>query len=308
MENLLFYFELQYKMFKRHLVDFGIHPVIGQALIVLVFIGSSIKLFNYSNYAGYGFTLAGIFVVSLCSEPRRNAFLKSIYPVKSFMILRLIENVVISSPFILVLICYQKYWLALLMILFASLLSRYTAHLLMTFIIPTPFFKYPFEFTVGFRNTYLAIIFAYFLTCMSIRVGNFNLGAFSMVMIFLICCSYYVQLEHEFYIWIHRASPKLFLVQKLKIAITYCTWLCLPIMLALGIVFPVELKTLLIVLLIGLLYLMASVLSKYASYPHNPTLAQIVLIAITILFPPLIILVMIFFYFKSIHRLKQILT
>ncbi|MBK7030860.1 MAG: hypothetical protein IPH45_17355 [Bacteroidales bacterium] len=47
------------------------------------------------------------------------------------------------------------------------------------FTIPTPFSKHPFEFAVGFRKTFLAWLFAYFLTIMAISVGNFNLGVFS---------------------------------------------------------------------------------------------------------------------------------
>jgi hypothetical protein len=41
-----------------------------------------------------------------------------------------------------------------------------------------PFYKYPFEFTVGFRTNYFMFFITYFLAIMAIHVDNFNLGIF----------------------------------------------------------------------------------------------------------------------------------
>jgi len=44
--------------------------------------------------------------------------------------------------------------------------------------------------------------FAYFLTIMGISVGNFNLGVFSLLVIFLTSFSFYTQPDSQFYVWI----------------------------------------------------------------------------------------------------------
>lgn len=104
----------------------------------------------------------------------------------------------------------------LLLIIFAILLTLIKFSSKFNLIIPTPFNKKPFEFTVGFRKTFLIFPIAYFLTYKAIATGNFNLGLFSLILVSLTCLTYYSKLENDYYIWNYNLSPKVFLLEKLK--------------------------------------------------------------------------------------------
>jgi len=93
----------------------------------------------------------------------------------------------------------------------------------LNYTIPTPFYKKPFEFIIGFRTAIGMIGFAYFLTIMGISVGNFNLGIFSLLVVFLTSFSFYAQPDSQFYVWIFSHSSATFLLDKIKIGIGYIT-------------------------------------------------------------------------------------
>ena len=124
--------------------------------------------------------------------------------------------------------------------------SRFNFHL------PTPFYKYPFEFTIGFRTNFILYIFAYFLTIMSIVVSNFNLGIFSLIATIIGCTTYFTYSENKFYIWIHSLNPKEFLYAKSKMIVLYTTILCSPILISLSIQFYNKIDIILIIVIFWL--------------------------------------------------------
>ncbi len=148
---------------------------------------------------------------------------------------------------------------------------------------------------------------AYLLTYISISVGNFNLGIFSLLLVFLVALSYYSKLEHEYFIWSFNLSPTDFLMEKIKTGLAYTTLSSIPILIALSIYFNSELETLLTFLLLGFAYLITIILAKYSVYPNEVSIPQGLLIAVSLMFPPILIGVIPFFYFESKKRLKTIL-
>jgi hypothetical protein len=66
-----------------------------------------------------------------------------------------------------------------------------------------PLYKYPFEFTVGFRTNYFMFFITYFLAIMAIHVDNFNLGIFSLILVFLSCSAILQIQKNEFYVLFH---------------------------------------------------------------------------------------------------------
>ncbi|MEO5582552.1 MAG: hypothetical protein ABIR66_07655 [Saprospiraceae bacterium] len=295
-------------MFRRQLLAFGINPVIGQILIVILFIGVGFIVFKRTQYASYLIVLAGLYSITLLAEARRNTFLKSIFSLKKYHIIRLIENVAIALPFAIVLIFYGDWVKCGLMLLIAWILSIRSIENKISYKIVTPFSRHPFEFTVGFRNSFIGILAAYFLTVISIKVGNFNLGVFAMLFLMVICISYYVEMEDEFYIWIHKGSPERFLMYKVKVALSYCTLLCIPIWIVLVIVYPGKLNVLFTFFLLGLSYLIAILFGKYAYYPKQPSISLAILVGSCIFLPPLLVLVIPYLYFKSAKSLNVLLS
>lgn len=301
------YFLLQLKMTNRKLSSSGINPTLAFILMLIGFIGLSIYLFSKTDYAEYVYILIALRLVSKLSEINRNDFLKMVFEYKMYLKLRVVENIIIALPFIIFLTYKQLYPSLIVLIILSISMALINFKSTFNFTIPTPFYKYPFEFSVGFRSTFYLFFFAYFLTFMAVSVGNFSLGAFALMLIFLVTISFYSKPENEYYVWSFKKSPRGFLFEKIKIGIIYSTILSIPVLLALGVFFRDEASILFLLLLLGYVYLIAMILAKYSAYPLELNIPQGILFAISLLFPPLLIGVIPFFYLKSINRLNAFL-
>lgn len=215
-------------MLNRKMIDFGLPILIGYTFLPLIFILGSNYLFRKTAFANYLFGLLALTVVSKLSEPNRNNFLKSIFSKKKYRNLRVLENIIYCAPFTLFLIYKKQFIFSLLLNLAVIITALFNFGTTLNITIPTPFSKKPFEFTVGFRKTFYMFPIAYFLTYISISVGNFNLGVFSILFMALICFSYYSEIENEYFIWNFKQSSKEFLLDKTKTCLTYFTLLTVP--------------------------------------------------------------------------------
>lgn len=301
------YFQLQFKLINRKLTDYGLNPIIGFCLLFVGFIGLSIYLFSKTEFAEYIFILIALSFVSKLSETKRNDFLKFVFKDKTYMIYRIMENSIVVLPFISFLIYKQLFLSAFILAILTFLMALLNFNSTFNYTIPTLFYKKPFEFTVGFRSTFYLFIFAYFLTFMAVSVGNFNLGVFALVLVFLVSLSFYSKPENEYYIWSFIDTPKGFLIKKIKTGLVYSSILSIPILIVLGVFFLSEINTLLIFQLLGYVYLVTIILAKYSAYPNEMNLPQGILIGISLLFPPILIGIIPFFYLKSSKQLNDIL-
>lgn len=307
MNTLQQYFGLQLIMFKRQLIEFGLNPILGFIIILTAFYGFSIYLFSKINYANYVYILIALSAIFRYSDIKRNDFLKFIYPKNNYFKIRILENLIIVVPFIIFL-CYRvELYSVLLLIVTSILFSFLNTNKKVTSTIPTPFYLKPFEFIVGFRKSLIGFLFAYFLTAMSLIYQNFNLGIFSLVLIFLLCLSFYSEPENEFYVWIHKLKVNGFLFDKIITAIIFSTIILLPITISLLIFFQTNIKAVFGFQALGYCYLLTVILAKYSAYPKKINLPQGILLALSISMPPLLLSVVPFFYIQSKNRLKEIL-
>lgn len=301
------YFVLQGKLVSRKLSDAGIHPLPGFLLAGLVFLALWVYLFSKVTYAPYVFVLVAVSIISNLSETRRNEFLKICFGDTKFKQLRVIENLIVALPFILFL-CYKLLFLfALGLCAFAVLLALLSFKTGLSFTIPTPFYKKPFEFTVGFRNTLYLLMVAYALAGIAVWANNFNLGVFALLFVFAITLSYYSKPENEYFVWSHSLTVNRFLLGKLKTAFLYSTVLILPVLVILGLGFINQIHFALLFLLPGYAFLMGVVLAKYSAYPNEMSLPQGLLLAMCVWFPPALIAVIPYFFIRSGKRLQYLL-
>ncbi|AZQ57299.1 ABC transporter permease [Maribacter sp. MJ134] len=301
------YFQLQFRMSNRKLTEFGLPPFLAYALLTISFVGLSVYLFSKSEFAEYLYILLAFSLLTKLTNIKRNEFLKSCFNQKDYIKLRLLENIIIILPFALFLIFQKSIVFIPILITLTIVLAFVNFNTTLNLTIPTPFYKKPFEFTVGFRNTFLVFPLAYSLTYISISVGNFNLGVFSMLLVFLVSLSYYSKLENEYYIWSFNLSPKDFLIEKIKTGLLHTTLSSTPILIALVIYFNSELETLLTFLILGFAFLITIILAKYSVYPNEMNIPQGLLIAVSLIFPPILIGIIPYFYFQSTKRLNTIL-
>jgi hypothetical protein len=298
------YFQIQLKILNRKIIAFGTPLVLAYILAPSLFVLFSEYLFSNVKFPQYIYVFVALFFVSKLSEAKRNGFLKSLFNRTDYLKLRFLENLLHTLPFILFLVYINKFVFALVLSFLALCMVLIKFGLNVT--IPTPFSRKPFEFVIGFRNTFFMFPMVYFLTYISVTVSNFNLGIFSMLLLATICLTYYSKTEKKYYVWIFNRSPKEFLVQKTEICLTYFTALNMPILLALSVFFLNEIGIILVFVILCYTFLITVIFAKYSAFPSQMGLPQTILIGISVVFPPMLIVIIPFFYKRSIKQLKTI--
>jgi len=290
------------------MIDFGLPLLIGYTLLPFVFVLLSNYLFEKTEFANYAYVLFALSLISKLSEPKRNDFLKSIFNKEKYKKLRILENIIYCLPFSLFLIYQKQFIFSLIINLCAIIITLFNFSTNLNVTIPTPFSKKPFEFTIGFRKTFYVFPIAYFLTYISVSVGNFNLGVFSMLVVGITCFSYYSKIENEYFVWNYNLSSKEFLIEKTKTCFIYFTILSLPIIITLCLSFFREISILLVFILLCYTYLITIIFAKYSSFPNEMNMSQGILITISFIFPPLLLIFIPFFYSQSIKKLNSVLN
>ena len=302
------YFQLQVKILNRRMIDFGLPVLIGYAILPVVFVLLSNYLFEKTEFANYVYGLFALIFISKLSEPKRNDFLKSIFNTYNYKKLRIVENIIYCLPFTLFLIYKKQFMFSITLNLFVICTMLFNFSTNLNAVIPTPFGKKPFEFTAGFRKSFYIFLIAYFLTYISVSVGNFNLGIFSMLLIGIICFSYYSKIENDYFVWNYNLSPKEFLIEKTKTCLLFFTFLILPIIITLGFSFISQIDILIVFILLCYAYLITIIFAKYSSFPNDMSISQGILIGLSLVFPPILILFIPLFYSQSIKKLNTILN
>lgn len=304
---LAFYLKLQVKILNRTFRDWGFHPIIACLFFLSAFFGLSYYLFYKIEYAQFIYPLFAIAILGSLASKNRNEFLQSIFTKLIYYLIRLLENLLLSLPFICFLMINAQFKIAIFLLLISLFMSLLNLKFANNLVIPTLFSKYPFEFTVGFRKTFFLFFCAYALCIIAIKFNNFNLGLFSIVLIALISSSFYLNPEKLFYVWICSDDCKTFLNKKIKVALFYFMILCLPCLVALGIFFFVKILYLALALLFSIMILITAVLSKYSAYPYELNIKKSLAIVISIWLPILFLLLIPYFYLEAKKNLKDIL-
>ena len=301
------YFRLLYKRLIRILKDFGINPYLGIVFSILIFILLSNTLFKKVAYFQYIYVAMALMFNLQLGKAGRNEFLKNIYTAINYLKLRALENLALALPFVIVLIYKSFYACALVTVCCSLLGSLYNKIGRSTFVIPSPFFKRPFEFSIGFRKYYWILILIYTVTLIALSVGNFNLAIFAYLSIFLVCMSFYSYAEPLFYVWIHAQNAEVFLKNKIKTALLYSLYISLPVCVLLISFFPFKALIILLVTLCGIFYVLIGVIAKYTNYPNQTNLLQILTMAVGILIPPFLLILIPYFFKKSTEKLNAYL-
>ncbi len=299
-----YYFKLQYWRLRRSLINLGINPYIGIGFYLISFIGFSALIFKKISFSGYVYPAIALFLIYTFGEKDRNLFLKSIFPPVVYRRLRIFENLMAAVPFGIFLFFKGYYLIALLTLILSSFLSLYNTAGRPGFQIPSPFSKYPYEFTVGFRATWLFILAVYALAFISIYYHNLNLGLFSLLCLYLICLNFYSHLDPIFYVWVHAQSAKIFLKNKIRVALLYSFFLSLIISIPLIFFNLAETGMILLTIFIGSLYMVTGVIATYVNFPIEKSVSQSFQLFSGILIPPVLLFVIPNFYSQAISRLK----
>jgi hypothetical protein len=301
------YLQLQYKLLLRQFKDFGIEPLLGAVLMLISFVLFSLSVFVKLPYPQYFYAAIAMGFTTILSAKNRNDFLKVAFEKNEYLNIRLTENILAVIPFIVFLLFKQCFLVALLLPICATLFVFVKSTNNFNLVIPTPFYKNPFEFMVGFRKTFLVIVVAYFLAFMAFKVKNVGLGYVIIILLSFVSSGFYAKPEPAFYIWRSSSNSKVFIQKKMMIAILHFSLLLLPIVIAFCFRFPQSISNVLLVFFAGLFFVLTSLLSKYASFPQALSPTKAMALMFTAWFPPLLIVFTYVFYFQSIKSLQSIL-
>lgn len=305
---MYYYFTLQGRILNRRFREWGLVPVLGYGLALVLFIALSLYLFYKTTSAAYLYCLIALSLLAPLSEKERNEFLKIQFSGLDYRKIRALENVLIVLPFSLFLLFKVQILLAALLILVALLSSVFNTGSRLNFTLPTPFYRFPFEYAQGFRQNWALYLLAYFIAWKAIEVDNFNLGVGSLALLGILGLTHYGKAENEYFVWIYVCSAKQFLYKKIGTACGYLSLSCIPLLLVLGCFFMDKIWILLGIQVLLSVFLLTLILAKYSAYPEVMSLPQALLLGISLWFPPLLLLVIPMFYRRAVERLNLLLT
>ncbi|MBR9922414.1 MAG: ABC transporter permease [Bacteroidetes bacterium] len=302
-----YYLTLQYTRLTRWLKDMGINPVLGFVLGLILFVVLSELLFYKTIYAPWVYGAMALFLCSKWSDAKRNRELRKIFTTKEYYSLRVAENILSSLPFLIFLLMKTAHIPAAILLIASILLAFIRTNRQWNKPIPTPFKKLPFEFIVGFRKSFWAFGLAYILIGKAIQADNYYLGLFGMALIFLTSMLFYQKPEPKYFVWIHTHRAPDFLKRKM-----ITSAICVSILSALALIlllipFSENWVTTLLVYLGGYIFLGSMILAKYSAYPYEINIPQGIFYALSLMFPPILLIAIWVFYKQSKKRLEPIL-
>lgn len=246
-------------------------------------------------------------IIGLGNEQSTGLF-KSQLDRRQFIQVRIVENLCCSLLILPALIFSGNYLIALAAVLSGLILGTITFPTPRSFKLPSPFRKIPFEASQGFRRYFWILAFLLFIWVRALQVGNLNLALVCQGFMTFIIMGFYTRPESPYFVWIFDKSPKSFLLFKIKQSIVLWSGFLLPVSLIDVLIFPAQAIWIIGIGLLSLLFMVSSVLAKYAAFPNQISVPETVLYALSLFFPPLLLLVMNEFYTKARRGLLRYLS
>jgi hypothetical protein len=304
---MLYYLILQAKRIYRYIGEAGVHPLVGLLIIFSVFLGFSIYLFENHGSAAWIFSGFALYLVFSMGNQQHRVWMQGLFSKRDLLLLRGFENLLVTLPFLSILSWKGFFLQAGVVGLAAILLSLFDYLPRLQKVIPTPFKKIPFENIQGFRKTVGLILIAYFVCWQGIRVENFNLSLATSLFMYFLVMGFYYQPEKRVLVWIFACSPSLFLLKKIRFALQAVLFLNIPILIALLFYYPQNVWLILGLQALGLIYLAAFLLARYAAYPQEMGIPQALLFVFSFWFPPMLLIIIPIFYRRAIQSLQSLL-
>ena len=302
------YFQLQKVIIERFLKGWGLAPWLVYLLVPVFFVGGSLLLLERTDYAAYLIAVLSLSAYNWFSGRKRNDFLQLNFGKPIFRKIRLLENGLVTLPFLL-LFLFKGYWaLALVQILVGGAMTLRSGGGFTAFTLPTPFSKHPWEFALGFRQYWWLWLIAVFLLVMGIRAENFELSAFSWFITVFGATAFYQKPEPGFYVWVHAMTGQQLLNRKLLFGGIHLLILGLPFVIALLVSFPEHWMLIAGLQLLAILYLIMTITVKYTAYPNEVDIVKAFIMGAGFMLPPLLLFIIPYFYQKAVRQLGLVLA
>lgn len=302
-----FYFKLQFRRLLRMWEEQKIYPSFGIILSILLFIVFSKLLFMKIRYAGWIYLIISIYSPIVLSNSQRNNFLKSIFKTNDFYKIKLVENSMMIVPFSLYLLYEKLYVISAISLLLIVVTSFLEYRRKSTVIIPTPFKKHPFEFIQGFRRFFFLYLISYYLCYQAILVQNSYLCLFALALPYFLNMFFLLNPEQPYFVWLYSLNKRQFIWKKIFTSIFCTSILIFPLVILLIIFFSENFLLMLLVILLGAILQIFIISAKYAAFPFEMQFLQAMMFFFSLMFPPLLLFTIPYFYKYAEISLEKIL-
>lgn len=302
------YFKLQKVIIERFLRGWGLAPWLVYVLVPILFVGIGLLVLERPNYFAYIIASLSLSGYNWLSGRKRNDFLLLHFGKSVFRKIRLIENGLVTLPFLLVFL-FTGFWaLALVQLLVGGAMTLRIGNRLSSFTLPTPFSRHPWEFALGFRKYWWLLLIAAFLLIMGIRAENFELSAFSWFITVFGATAFYQKPEPGFFVWIHAMTGRQLLNRKLLFGGLHLVMLGLPFVIALVVFFPEQWLLIAAGQLLAMLYLAMVITIKYTAYPNEIDIVKAFIMGAGFILPPLLLFIIPYHYQRAARQLGLVLA
>ena len=302
-----YYFNLQWQIIKRKLKQFGINPILAIGIGLSLFLLLTYLLYQRTDFAPYLLSILALLTSKAMDSSEKFEFLGLQFSKRDIRYIRLIEHQAIALPFLVVLLVTGQYLLSFILLIAVTLYAQVRFKGLHFNGLPSPYKRFPFEFTIGFRKNILFLLLAYAIGITGCVVGNYNIAIFGMMILSFIMMNYYGLPEARIIIWEDIRSSKALLHYKLVVGLRYFVLTILPLFAGILFFYPAYWHYSLLWLLILTSYFLFFILMKYYAYPDMMSLPHTIYFIACIIIPPLMLYFAYRFYRNSLNNIKMAL-
>lgn len=304
---VLLHLGLMVRVTLRRIKAFGLSPYPTLLISIFLFFVSGNALFSRFTWAGYLMVSLPAFMMLRLSSVPRDEFLLSLLGSRGKIGLRFIENLFLSFPFLVLLLFQHEFLLSISLPLLSIVFSFSPVPGFKQLVIPAPFPRHAFEFRTGFRKTFFFFPLFLMLTLASVVSENINLGMLSMGLMTFVLIGYFQKPEDEYFVWIYADAPASFIGKKIRLALLCSLLILLPPSVLLLLYFPLQIHALLSFYTLALVFLCTIILIKYSAFPLEAGLPEMLVLGLCLYFPPALLGVIPFFFFKAVRKLNPFL-
>jgi hypothetical protein len=308
MNFFLYYLKLEFKLFNRKLLQIGFNLNLFWSIIPIILLFSAIQIIQKSEHSAWVLLIfLSLLLQNKSSKIQEEFLFTNIGKVKIYSI-RLIRNLLMSFPFLLALLYFNKVPQSLGLIAISIVSTFVFVPKFKTVAIPTPFRKFPFEFITGFRRYFWVWLLLIPIIYLSKTYQNDALTIFIFAVILLVNIQFFNIQEPIWYIWNEAKSPSEFLFFKIKIGLI-CNLISITVpTLILCFFLPSSILVFVSMWAYSFVLCAYSVLSKYAYIPDQIPALQGFLFTINLIFPPLLLFTIPYLFKKAEQNLKHFLV
>jgi hypothetical protein len=296
-------FQLEIRRLARMIRAWGMHPILALIVLAGLCIVATKACLHDERYP-YLIMALGLTLPGFWQKPNRLRFFAVHFSKPSIRNMNLLQALILSIAPLLVLLLARQFMLAGIFIALMLLRALVPLQIAANKTIPSPFGRWPYEFTRGFRLRFWLLPLCVFILIMAWKTSNPNLGLFAIAIPYLMCIGFQLNPEDSHFVWIHHHSPGAFLWHKIKISIRYTALLGIPLSIAHLIVFPSAWLANAVLCLTGFALVITALLAKYATFPSELNLLAAFVLINSMFFPPLMLLAIPVLFNKAARNIQ----